>query len=230
MLKDYDNKPKREAPVGRYLAALIAPRVGEHSTIALDVDTHGDVAWTPVPAWKGGPTVIYTDRTGHACYGWAEYRIRGVPFRTRWYSDGSGNAPAIWIRLGGKSYQIKAHYARGYKRGQPEPRGGGYLWSDDGNTILDTRPPDAVQDYGEPPKYDGRQLDWFRYYLMAYADGGYPWLYLLDGTDPVCHRCATLAAFKGERVSATVYHEGPTERCTYGGCSQRIRAFYRIED
>lgn len=223
------HKHKRVALRGKALAALIAPRIGEHRVIALDLDKRGRVEWTSVPAWPNGPHVVPLDRSGHRCYGWASYSIRGVPFFTRWDSDGSGNAPATWIRLGGESYQIAAHYAPGYKPGQREPRGGGYAWAADGNTLLDTRPPDAVQDYGVERDYaNPAQLEWHDGHLMRYADGGYPYLYSVKG-DVLCANCATLSAFAGgAHVDVTIFHEGAIETCS--DCSARIRPFHVLKD
>jgi hypothetical protein len=220
------HKHKRVAPRGKVLAALIAPRVGAHRVIALDLDKHGRIEWTSVPAWPNGPHVVYLDRSGHRCYGWASYSIRGVPFFTRWDSDGSGNAPATWIRLGGESYQISAHSTCHYE-GPKLVRD--YAWSADGNTLLDTRPPDAVQDYGVERDYaNPGQLEWHDYHLMRHADGGYPYLYSVKG-DALCADCATVATFEGTvRVDVAIFHEGTVETCS--DCSARIRPFHVLKD
>jgi hypothetical protein len=92
---------KRIAPRGEALVQALAGRTGDYSVLRYDRGSY-----QPLPCYPDGPPMLYLDRTGHKCYGWCTFRVNGHDFRVRWDSDGCGNAPAIWVRIGGKRYQI----------------------------------------------------------------------------------------------------------------------------
>ena len=98
-------------PRGKALAAILEGRVGEYRVLTLDASPG---AYGPILECPTQPAPLH----GYTRADWSEsvlyYRfyIKGIPFERRVRGAACGNAGALWVTLGGTSYQIADWGAR----------------------------------------------------------------------------------------------------------------------
>ena len=96
-------------PRGKALAAILEGRVGEYRVLTLDASpgAYGPILERPTNAPLHG---MYTRYDEIGLY--YRFYIKGIPFERRVRGVACGNAGALWVTLGGTSYQIADWGAR----------------------------------------------------------------------------------------------------------------------
>jgi len=94
-------------PRGKALAALLDGRVGDHRVLTVDADSGGYRAALETPLQPCQLHGLYIRRDWSKAGVYYRFRIRGVVFERRMVA-GDG----LWVRLGGKSYQVSTWGAK----------------------------------------------------------------------------------------------------------------------
>ena len=98
-------------PRGKALETLLEGRVGEYRVLTLDASpgAYGPILERPTNAPLHG---MYTRADWSESVLYYRFYIKGIPFERRVRGAACGNAGALWVTLGGTSYQIADWGAR----------------------------------------------------------------------------------------------------------------------
>ncbi len=93
-------------PRGKALAALLAGRVGDHRVLTVDATPGGVYAALEVPTQPAPMHGLYIRSDWSEAVVYYRFYIKGVAFERRMRNVACGNFGVLWVRLGGRSYQL----------------------------------------------------------------------------------------------------------------------------